>query len=721
MDLIKFLYIFLLLTPFVCNASVVTTLSIVEKDGVTTNNYPLTFGHSFKTGDVHQYVQVRYNGTLLNTQCDVKSTYITGSVRFAIVSVVLPSVVGNSTNTISLETSSTNSSSGYMDKSSILSTNIEDEIRLTNISGSGYSGSLTADLNNQISLSSNLSYWLQGSISSEILVRQILNNSLESSWEVRYYPGTSFGPRISHSIENINADYRGIVNYDVDIQAGLPTLSSKYSKSSIQHNENSRWRKVFWIGNEPPETELHYDLAYLISTGAVMSYDTSLVVPELTLSGAYSTWVSSDHDIMGSGTLEKEFPTTGGREDIGVLPTWSARYLLTMDNRMKEIVISNGEMAAHCPIHYRESNAAKSFYRHPVSIDDRPTVFTTEEYASAYGSTNDKLPSAIGNVGSTYHGWTIDRAHQGSFAYLPYLITGERYFLDEMYYWASYNLSGCWDDPTYGRNLSNGWIQDQVRGEAWAFRNIVDAAAYGKDNDPEKEYLSTKINNNISQWMSEKDRYPLNYWGIDAYASTENMTSIVQYVTSPWMEDYMLLSLSHAKEQGFLTKQIIDWYNSYIIGRFTQGSSWTPYDGVAYRLPTQLTDNSYPASWDSVYTMLVNHHSSLTGVDQELQFIALAALSTVKNYTGGQSAYNFLVENVTNKTLLNSDPTWAINTSIVLSSSCSDGIQNGDETGIDCGGSCSACATPPSSFRPWAIGGRVIAPSGRPIASQTTE
>lgn len=48
---------------------------------------------------------------------------------------------------------------------------------------------------------------------------------------------------------------------------------------------------------------------------------------------------------------------------------------------------------------------------------------------------------------------------------------------------------------------------------------------------------------------------------------------------------------------------------------------------------------------------------------------------------------------------------------------CSDSIQNGDETGVDCGGSCpNACSTPGVGVRPWAISGRSIAPSGRLIA-----
>lgn len=637
----------------------ITTLSLIEKDGVSTNNYPLTFGHVFKDGDVSQFVQVRYNGTLLTTQCDVKTTYQSGTVRFAVISVVLPTVTANSTNnTISLETSASSASTGYMDKDAILATNIEDEIRLTNLSGSGHSGSLTADLNDKIAVDPSPAYWLQGSVATEILVRDGLNNSIESSWELRFYPGTSFGPRVSHSIENMNADYRGTVNYDIDIQAGMPSLSSKYSETSIQHNENSRWRKVLWVGSEPPETELHYDISYLISTGAVMNYDTSNIASESKISSLYNSYTSSNHDIMGNGLIVKNFPETGHRAEIAILPSWAVHYLLTMDNRMKDIVINSGEMAAHCPIHYREVNAGKSFYMHPISINDRPTIWTTENRVSIYGDTSDKLPEKIGDVDLS--GWLVDRAHQGSFAYLPYIITGDRYFLDEMYYWASWSLSAMDYNASYGRDYSYGYIRDQVRGEAWGFRNLVDASAFAADGDPEKAYLANKIENNITKWMTEKDRYSLNFWDIDW--DTTDVTGLdssqVLHPVSPWMEDFMLLSLAHAREQGFSTKQILDWYSSFIINRFTH-PDFNHFNGAPYRFPGRLKNSTTVSTWESANSLFLTQNTDLEN-GTIYPIYALGASSVVCDYAGGLSARQFLSDNQpsTSEEYRSSDPSW---------------------------------------------------------------
>lgn len=671
MKLLLYLIIFIFFICINANANIITNLTLKEKEGITTNNYPLTFGHVFKKGDVNQYIAVTYNGTQLQTQCDIKTRYDDGSVKFSIISVILPSIKSASINSISLSTVNLTNSEKFMDKAAILATNIEDEIRLTNLSGSGYSGNLTANLNATLSNTPELTYWLQGSISTELLARQQLNNSLESSWEVRFYPGTSFGPRISHSIENINANFRGIINYDIDIQAGLPALSSRYSKASVQHNENSRWRKVLWIGNKPPETELHYDLAYIISTGAIMNYDTSIIIPESIIASAYSTWNATDHEIMGNGNLQKYFPGTGGRDDIGILPTWTARYLLSMDNRLREIMLNNGEMAAHAPVHFREHDKSKKFFRMPIAIDDRPTVWTNDSNgrADAYGTATDRLPPNIGNVGPTYHGWTVDRAHQGSFAYIPYLITGERYFLDEMQYWASYNLSACDYNPDYGRNYINGFIRDEIRGEGWAFRNIVDAAAFVPDSEPTiKNYYNEKITNNIKEWNSEKDRYPLKMWGLNELH--ENLSATVQWSDSPWMSDFVLLSLAHADELGFDTSPIISWFGTYIIGRFTH-PDFNHYNACPYRFPGKLTDGSLVQTWSQANSLFVNQPSSFPTITtgssiDDYRFVALAALSVVDGFiNGGQgtTARNWLLSQIKNSAydiLISGNPKWSI-------------------------------------------------------------
>lgn len=631
-------------------AADVTTLTLYEKDSVDTSNYPLTFGHIFKDGDVADYVAVRYNDTVLTTQCDVKARYASGNLKFAVISIVLPSIVADSTNTIVLETTASTSSSGFMDAGSFLATNIEDEIRLTNLSGCGYSGSVTADLNAEID-TGDFDYWLQGPVVTEVTVTEELNNNLGATWEVRFYPGTGFGPRISHSIENMNADSRGLVSYDLDIQAGQPTLSSRYTKTSFDHEGNTRWRKVLWIGTEPAETELHYDISYMISTGAVMNYDTSLVIPESRLASEYSGWSSSAHDIGDTSFITPHFNTSGARQEIGPLPEWTTRYLLSFDNRMKEIMLNIGELMAICPCHWREYDSGNTWFEKPISIDDRPGVKTMEYDVAG-------LPAAVGDTSTTM---SIDRAHQPSFNFIPYIITGEKFHLDEMYYWASWNLSAYSVGADY-RNYDEGILSDQARGEAWALRNIADAAWISEHNSLEKKYYDSKITNNINKWMTEQDRYPLNYWWVDIYGPLSGLdTDVTRYSGATAQENFMMLMLVHAKDLGYATGQIIDWYQVYHIG-LTEVMD-NPYLCCDYKYPAEL-HTGYPTTWGEWKSGYINQNPTSFGtlVYENRVEQRMAVMSQLTQYANGQAAYDWIKKEVdTNKNYdRNEYPKWAL-------------------------------------------------------------
>jgi len=643
----------------------ITSLTLYEVDSTASSNYPLSFGHPFAQGDVDSSVVVSVDGTPVTTQFDVKRHWPDGSIKFGIVSIVIPSISVGDTVTLSISASNTTNNTGQLTKTQILAEDVESVINLTGLSDSGYSGNLSASFYGAIDSLATMEYWMQGAVCTEVLARQNLNNSLNAKWEARFYPGTDYGVRISNVIENVEGEYRGNVTYSASIDTGTSSsTSTAYSKSSFQHNFCSRWRKVLWVGPEPPEVELHYDLSYLISTGSVMNYDTSLTVPGATLSDAYAAWQSTDHDIMGNGSIREYFPTTGGREDLGMLPTWGARYLLSMDNRMKEIVLGNGEMSGSISFHYRESDSGNAHYGLPISIDDRPTISTKEPDCTNEGTVADRLPTGIGTLTTP---WTVDRAHMPSLAYLPYLITGDYFFYEELMYWGHYVISR----EAWQRNEDVGVIADQVRGEAWAGRTLANAAAFALDGSAEREYLTQKLSNNIVAWHAEQDRYPLNYWGIDIYGSTSGTTPDVQHITSPWMEDFMLLSLQHMDNLGYPARQIIDWYHVFAVNRCTH-PDFNVYNAAVQHFPAQYTDDTYPQTWAQADSAIIDQPTSFPASDIPYGYRAnaLAAMSCLTGYEGGQAGYDFLLSNINiTEAQFSDDPTWAFIPSVDLEES----------------------------------------------------
>ena len=643
----------------------ITSIVIREKAGLTTQNYPLTFGHVFRRGDVPagRSVGVNSGGISLQSQFEVKSSYHDGSVRHAVISVLIPQITANTDITLSLIRGSGNNGQG-MDKNSILATDIGASLELTGLSGTLHSGNLTADLREAILQSDYLDYWLWGDVCTEIIVRQDLSESLNALWEVRFYLGTQY-IRISHTIENINFSTRGNINYTLSINQGNADPSEVYSKSDFQHNHSSRWRKVFWLGEEPPEVEIRFDLPYMISTGMILPYDTSLEINETAINSNYSSWNNSNRDIMGNGTVHRYMPDAGGRADIGMLPRWTALYLLTMDNRMREVVLGNGEMSAHIPIHFREDDPGRSFYGHVVSLDDRPTFYWLNNY--------NYQNQAIGVITNT--NWWPDMAHQPSLVYIPYLITGDRFYLDELYYWAAFNLFFAgYRTPGagYGTGLneSYGRISGELRGVAWGLRTLSDAAAMAPDSDIEKNYFKTKLINNMNwlAWRNDSERgHGLNavIWS----GSSRSNDWPGGLMIAPWMHDFLVLSVSHIARQHTDIREaavLRDNIGRFTINRFIE---LPPFRAAGYWWPLTdksedyYSDGNWTRYWTDIaeYTNNSNPGTAFTGSDYAYSYsaIALGASGVLTHLPRGWQTYNFLRDNLNYNTWARNDPTWS--------------------------------------------------------------
>jgi hypothetical protein len=140
-----------------------------------------------------------------------------------------------------------------------------------------------------------------------------------------------------------------------------------------------------------------------------------------------------------------------------------------------------------------------------------------------------------------------------SLAYVPYLITGDRYYCDEMAFWANYALISTFQDGFYkARGGSAGLLaSNETRGIAWVLRNLADAAAYMPDDNPAKAYLTNKVENNL-KWadkLAAEHKTPLGtYFEGQAAEQTNTKTWALP---RPWMNNYVAWSIDHASQQGF--------------------------------------------------------------------------------------------------------------------------------------------------------------------------
>lgn len=461
-------------------------------------NTPFTFGQVFAPGDIKSTESVAAKtaaGASVPVQVDVKARHPDGSVRHAIITAVLPTSMPKQVQTIYLVKGTAAAAASGTAPTQLLNAGFTAAFNAT-IGGKVYTASADALLK-----AGGYTTWLAGPIANEWLVSAPLKTAsgevhphLSARFAIRAY-GTS-SARVDVTIENTWAFEAAPQNFTYDAQL---TVGGKnvYSQAALNHYHHARWRKVFWWGTTP-QLDIRHNAAYMVASKALPNYDMALTIKETTIDAWNKRWAAAKTGPMDPGLAQPYMPTTGGRPDIGLLPAWSALYLTSMDQRMKNIMLGMSELAGGWSAHYRNKATGK-----PVTIAEFP-------YMTVLGAVSDTLNpltkqrEAFPDCPATQCTTALraDTSHQPAFAYLPYMVTGDYYHLEELEFWANYNAFSL--NPGY-RDYGKGLFKsDQPRAQAWSMRTTAQAAYILPDNDPQKALFTTILNNNI-------DWYDANY------------------------------------------------------------------------------------------------------------------------------------------------------------------------------------------------------------------
>lgn len=344
------------------------------------------------------------------------------------------------------------------------------------------------------------------------------HKSLHPVFVLTFYRGWE-GVKVEAIVENTWTQRLQNQVYNMRLMKDDPFVEAGPIEKVMQA-AGTRWRRSFWSGAEPGAISIDYNFPYLVYSRSLPSYDLARKVTEKAIteeSRLYQTAAASD-GFMGGGQWLRYFPAPGGRPDIAFIPRWYLRYLYTFDPRLEEVMLGNAEAVAHMPMHYRESMEGRKFCDRSctspspdalgrvLSIDARPTVNaavnTLGESRAAdrleYVGGPEGIRQSVHYMGGAgASGWSIDAPHQPSLAYVPYLITGDWYFLEELQFWAAYNstLSSPAANCGFCRNEDWGYVATEVRGRAWVMRNLMHAAVMSPSGSAEKEYFTRKLEN----------------------------------------------------------------------------------------------------------------------------------------------------------------------------------------------------------------------------------
>jgi hypothetical protein len=545
------------------------------------SNVPLTFGQVFAQGDLPRgagLVGKLADGTSLPLQLDVKASHPDGSVRHAVVSAILPRLGAGKDLGLALVRSTRKAKGEEESADSPRPGAAADTVVTVVVDGERFTASSGALLKAQ-----KPQVWLQGPVVTELQVAAPLRNvkgaehpHLAAHFAIRWY-GAAKQARVDVAIENdwaYEPDPRNIT-YDVTITAGGKQV---YQKHGLQHYHHARWRTVAWSG-DAPEVHLRHDTDYLIDSRALPNYDRSVLMQERALAALASKWNGSRTEPMGTGLAAPGMGAPGGRPDIGLLPSWGAAYLLSMDPRAKAVTLGSADLAGSWPAHYRDKRTGL-----PVSLLDYP-------YMTLLGTSGDTRNPKTGKQEAfprcrpqvCWSPNNPDSSHQPGFSYLPYLVTGDLYYLEELQFWAMFNVFV--PNPGY-RGAGKGLLKpEQVRGQAWSLRTLGEAAYITPDKHPLKRDFNTLLDNNLKWYNDEYSNNPqANKLGVivNGYAVMYKKRTGV----APWQDDFFTAAVGHLAELGFKDAEpLLKWKARFPIGRMVgDGVCWTEGATYAYAI-----------------------------------------------------------------------------------------------------------------------------------------
>lgn len=276
---------------------------------------------------------------------------------------------------------------------------------------------------------------------------------------------------------------------------------------------------------------------------------------------------------MDSAGITIYMPTTGERPDIGLITDASAFYMLS---GKPGPMLAWAQAAGSCPMHFRDETTGK-----PIDLVKYPK-------ANSYSEKSANLPWMMaGPLRAGYPafggGWTPQQAHYCEMSYLAYVATLDAGFLEDLQCSANFTVH-C--DVWLSSSRGMATIYGELRGIAWAFRNLFMAHAATKDAEAAgtlpatchpSSYWKTLLDNQLAYYQK---------YMTDPSNQTFRLVSGGNRF-GPWQCDYMLMALAF----GVLTGHS-DWAPFYlwalgnVVARSNGTSGYPPGWGGAYYLNT---------------------------------------------------------------------------------------------------------------------------------------
>ncbi len=525
----------------------------------------VTFGQVFAPGAVPKGMSVAAYAASgpVPTQADIKTTHPDGSARMVVLTVRADAPLD-----LMLRRTGTRAGGAPV---ALADLRDRYDLRVTlTVHDPGPVSEYSANLGTLLARSiaaGRVSTWLSGPLVAEARVEVPVTGSLRLVADIRAHADGVIRTDLQLNNDIAMGPDGGPLTYDVSVTAGGQVL---LRQDDIRHHQYQTWHREFWSDGKA-EPHVVHDPTALARAGAVPPYDLSLGVNGRVITEMAAAAAAKEPQILGDGGLTRYMPTTGGRPDIGITTLPNAAWLVTQHPDAKRYALVQADAAGSVPWHFhdRATGAAIDPKHHPLLwIDSRGGRWGT------VGLTQQPNAEASG--------WTPDTAHQPDLSYVAYVLTGSRYRYDQVEAQGLFSILA--QAPGY-RGLEKGIVvhtAEQVRGKAWAFRSVEQAAFIAPDDAPSRVSLKFAVENNIAHLRHEMSwRTVGETYGAFADGEPGNWAS---GATGPWQQDYLASVLGMAAMRGVPgAAEAVVWMSNFVAGRFTAAEKgFRPINGTSF-------------------------------------------------------------------------------------------------------------------------------------------
>jgi hypothetical protein len=374
-------------------------VTITDSTGSGQSNRPVSISRAFAPGEIANFAQASVNGSALSTQCDVKSRWPDGSLKFAVVSFVIPSIPANDSVVVSFTNQTAGNNTGFLAQSDMLAAgyNFDGQIQLSGTASHNISarailsaaGSCSDPGSDPDGGRFKCTYWLKGPVVTAVILEDRsgrsfdvntdngAGNPLHPMFEAWFYPQGNLVV-LGYTLENSWASTTASnaardQTYGVILTAGNSSPATVFSNSSFTHITRSRWHRSFCVngagkGNPyvcGPATSVNQSWAYLATTKFTPHWDPNLTIAASKISGEVSAFAATNQTLGGNADGAGFYPgpnqggmnATGAAEYHGPLTTWDIITLMSQDPRMLAVTLGNADLGNALPYFYREADA----------------------------------------------------------------------------------------------------------------------------------------------------------------------------------------------------------------------------------------------------------------------------------------------------------------------------------------------------------------------------